>query len=81
MPYSLIPVQRNAANRNIRVLLRELYTAKSTEEHPYQSMEKEQKLTPVKIVPVDVLIWPMGMKFNKVEILQLIVSAYKTMKI
>jgi predicted acyl esterase len=31
-------------------------------------------------VPVDILVWPMGMKFRKGEILRLTVSGYKTQK-
>lgn len=69
-----------AAKGYIRVSMRELDDIRSTEENPYQKMEREQKLKPGEIVPVDILIWPMGMQFAKDDILRLTVSAYKTKK-
>lgn len=69
-----------AAKGYIRVSLRELDKNRSTEENPVQSMAQEQKLKKGEIVPVDILIWPMGLLFKKGDQLRLTVSAYKTKK-
>ena len=69
-----------SAKGYIRVSLRELDQEKSTEENPRQSMKQEQKLKSGEIVPVDILIWPMGLKFKKGDILRITVSPYKTQK-
>lgn len=45
-----------------------------------QSMERTQKLKKGEIVPVDILIWPMGLLFKKHDVLRVTVSAYKTKK-
>lgn len=67
LPYkfTLGPGMDMSAKGYIRVSLRGLDTEKSTEENPRQSMEKEQKLKAGEIVPVDILIWPMGLKFKR----------------
>lgn len=78
--YTLGPGMDTSAKGYIRVSLRELDTEKSTEENPRQSMVREQKLKIGEIVPVDILIWPMGLKFKKGEILRVTVSPYKTRK-
>ena len=44
-------------------------------------MLQEQKLHAGEIVPVDILIWPMGLKFKKGDILRVTISPYKTKKI
>lgn len=76
--YTIGPGMDMSAKGYIRVSLRELDQKRSTEENPRQSMEKEQKLNPGEIVPVDILIWPMGLLFKKGDELRLTVSAYKT---
>ncbi|MGN0553709.1 MAG: CocE/NonD family hydrolase, partial [Oscillospiraceae bacterium] len=78
--YSLGPGMDMSAKGFIRVSLRELDNERSTEENPVQSMKCEQKLRKGEIVPVDILIWPMGLLFKKGEMLRLTVSAYKTKK-
>lgn len=78
--YTLGPGMDTSAKGYIRVSLRELDTEKSTEENPSQSMVREQKLKTGEIVPVDILIWPMGLKFKKGDILRVTVSPYKTRK-
>ncbi|MGN1032994.1 MAG: CocE/NonD family hydrolase, partial [Intestinibacter sp.] len=79
--FGLNPMNRIAAKGYIRASLRELDTVRSTEENPYQTFEYEQKLKQNEIVQLDILIWPMGMKFQKHEYLQITISAYKTKKV
>jgi predicted acyl esterase len=69
-----------AAIGYMRVSLRQLDESRSTEENPRQSMNSIQKLKKNEIVPIDILIWPMGLLFQKNDILQLSISAYKTRK-
>lgn len=65
-----------AAMGMMRVSMRQLDEAKSTEAEPYYPFTTEQKLKPGEIVPVEIEIWPMGLLFDKGEILQLTVGAY-----
>ena len=69
-----------AATGMMRVSMRQLDKAKSTEAEPYYPFTSEQKLKPGEIVPVEIEIWPMGLLFDKGEILQLTVGAYKPEK-
>lgn len=82
LPYkfTLGPGMDMAAKGYMRVSLRALDEERSAEENPRQSMAKEQKLQKGEIVPVDILIWPMGLKFKKGDILRVTVSPYKTKK-
>lgn len=82
LPYkfSIGPGMDITAKGYIRVSLRELDRANSTEENPRQSMKHQQKLAKGEIVPVDILIWPMGLLFKKDDIIRVTVSAYKTQK-
>lgn len=66
-----------AATGLLRVSMRQLDTARSTEAEPYYPFTTEQKLKPGEIVPVEIEIWPMGLMFGKDEILQLTVGAYQ----
>lgn len=61
----------------LRVSMRQLDAAKSTEAEPYYTFTTEQKLKPGEIVPVEIEIWPMGLYFDEGEILQLTVGAYQ----
>ncbi len=81
LPYkiSIGPGMDGSAKGYMRVSLREL-DSNSTEENPHQSMKQEQKLKRGEIVPVDILIWPMGLLFKKGDVLRVTVSAYKTQK-
>lgn len=83
LPYkfSLGPGMDVSAKGYIRASLRALDKTRSTEENPRQSMLKEEKLKFGEIVPVDILIWPMGLKFKKGDILKVTISPYKTKKI
>lgn len=69
-----------AATGMMRVSMRQIDKAKSTEAEPYYTFTTEQKLKPGEIVPVEIGIWPMGLLFDKGEILQLTVGAYKPEK-
>ena len=77
LPYrfSIGPGMDIAAKGYMRVSLRELDARRSTEENPRQSMEQIQKLKKGEIVPIDILIWPMGLLFKKDDILRVTVSA------
>lgn len=69
-----------AATGMMRVSMRQIDKSKSTEAEPYYPFTTEQKLKPSEIVPVEIEIWPMGLLFDKGEILQLTVGAYKPEK-
>ena len=66
-----------AATGMMRVSMRQLDEAKSTEAELYYPFTTEQKLKPGEIVPVEIEIWPMGLYFNEGEMLQLTVGAYQ----
>lgn len=78
--FLVMPMKAVSAKGFIRVSLRELDEVRSTEEYPYQTMAREQKLKNGEIVPVDIQIWPMGLLFSKGEYLRVTVSAYKSPK-
>lgn len=82
LPYkfTLGPGMDMSAKGYIRASLRALDEEKSSEENPRQSMVQEQKLQKGEIVPLDILIWPMGLKFKKGDILRVTVLPYKTKK-
>ena len=66
-----------AATGLMRVSMRQLDEARSTEAEPYYTFTTEQKLKSGEIVPVEIEIWPMGLYFNEGEMLQLTVGAYQ----
>lgn len=79
------PLPDRAGNRivatgQLRVSLRQLDTLRTTEAEPYYTFTGEQKLKPGEIVPVEIEIWPMGLFFERGEILQLTVGAYQSEK-
>ena len=79
------PLPDRAGNRivatgQLRVSMRQLDTLRTTEAEPYYTFTGEQKLKPGEIVPVAIEIWPMGLFFEKGEILQLTVGAYQPEK-
>lgn len=78
--YKAGPGMDASAKGYIRVSLRALDEARSTEENPKQSMAAEQRLVHGEVVPVDILIWPMGLKFREGDILRVAVSPYRTRK-
>lgn len=69
-----------AATGMMRVSMRQTDPSKSIEAEPYYPFTTEQKLKPGEIVPVEIEIWPMGLLFDKGEILQLTVGAYQPAK-
>ncbi|WP_298107522.1 CocE/NonD family hydrolase [uncultured Bacteroides sp.] len=71
---------RIVATGQLRVSMRQLDTLRTTEAEPYYTFTGEQKLKPGEIVPVEIEIWPMGLFFEKGEILQLTVGAYQSEK-
>jgi predicted acyl esterase len=79
--YSLGPGMNLEAKGYQRVSFRETDPEKSTDWNPVYTMKHQQKLKMGEVVPVDILIWPMGMKFKKGEILRLTISGYKTKKV
>lgn len=78
--YSLGPGMELAAKGYQRVSMRETDPERSTESNPIYTMKHPQKLERGEVVPVDILVWPMGLKFRKGEMLRLTVSGYKTQK-
>lgn len=71
---------RVVATGRLRVSMRQLDEARSTESEPYYTFTTEQKLKPGEIVPAEIEIWPMGLYFNEGEMLQLTVGAYQPEK-
>jgi uncharacterized protein len=65
----------------LRVSQRELDPKRSTESEPYLTHTHEELLKKGQIVPIDIGIWPMGMKYHAGEQLKLTVSAYKPMPV
>jgi predicted acyl esterase len=63
----------------LRVSQRALDKNHSTESEPYLLNTREDKLTPGQVVPVDIGIWPMGMRYHAGEKLLLTVAAYRPM--
>ena len=66
-----------AATGYMRASMRQLDTLRTTEAEPYYTYTTEQKLKPGEIVPLEIEIWPMGLMFDKDEILQLTVETYR----
>ncbi|MDO5531394.1 CocE/NonD family hydrolase [Sutterella sp.] len=66
-----------SATGQLRVSLRALDEARSTESEPVHKFEKFEKVKPGEIVPVDIEIWPIGLRFEKGEQLALTVGAYR----
>ncbi len=60
----------------LRVSQRALDEEKSKSYDPVLKNESEEKLSAGEIVPVDIAIWPMGMKYHKGESLLLTVAPY-----
>jgi uncharacterized protein len=60
-----------------RVSQRQTDPDKSTEAEPYHTFKTPQKLEAGEIVPVDIQIWPMGMKWRAGEQLQLLIAGHK----
>ena len=65
------------ANGLLRVSQRALDPKRSTPNEPYLLHTKEEKLRPGQIVPVEIGIWPMALRFRAGERLVLTVSAHR----
>jgi predicted acyl esterase len=68
-----------AATGLLRVSHRELDPKLSTPSEPYLTHRSEQFLSPGEIVPVDISIWPMAMRYKAGEELYLTISAHHPM--
>lgn len=72
-PMTHQPIQ---AHGYLRVSQRALDEERSTEADPVLKSDHEDLLQPGEIVPVDIGIWPMGMKYHKGEKLCLTIEPY-----
>lgn len=61
-------------NGRLRVSMRRLDEARSTPELPWHAFDTVQKLAPGEIVPVEIDIWPMSMRWHAGETLELVVN-------
>lgn len=59
-----------------RASRRQLDPERSSDSEPFLSMQHEQRLSPGEVVPLDVAIWPTGIRFHAGETLQLTVMPY-----
>jgi predicted acyl esterase len=60
----------------LRVSHRELDPLRSTESEPYLTHAREQPLGGGQIVPVDIALWPVGMRWHAGDILRLTVAGH-----
>ena len=66
-------------DNRLRVSLRALDEAASSPHFPEQSFRKMEKLKPGEIVPIDIQIWPTGLKFKAGEKLRIVLAGYDYM--
>lgn len=64
-----------SATGKMRVSMRDLDKRRSTQFEPYQSFTKESLLHEGEIVPVDIGLWPIALRFHPGERLALTISA------
>lgn len=64
-----------AATGYLRVSARHLDEARSTPFEPYYKFDREELLSPGEIAPVDIGLWPMGLRLHPGEHLRLTVKA------
>ena len=67
----------NTASGLIRVSLRELDTQRSTTLNPVLAMRRELRLKAGDVVPVDIALSPMAMRYSAGEVLELTVTAFR----
>jgi predicted acyl esterase len=63
-------------NGRLRVSHRQLDPARSTAPEPYLTHRVEELLSPGQVVPVEIPIWPTGMRWHAGEQLRLVVAGY-----
>jgi predicted acyl esterase len=64
------------ATGRLRVSHRQLDPERSTPSEPYLTHRVEELLSPGQVVPVDLSIWPLSMRWHAGEQLRLIVAGY-----
>jgi hypothetical protein len=64
------------SNGRLRVSMRRLDEAKSTDVIPAHSYDRVEKLKPGEIVPVEIDMFPIGLAFHPGEQLRLVISGY-----
>lgn len=62
------------SNGRLRVSLRALDDAKSTDDVPVHAFNRQEKLEPGEVVPIDIDLFPVGLSFHAGEVLRLVVS-------
>lgn len=67
-----------ASNGYIRASYRKLDENQSLDNKPFLAMDEIQKLKHGEIVPLEILLWPIGLHFNKGEYMQLTIRPYKS---
>jgi predicted acyl esterase len=70
------PPDGNAASGLVRVSMRELDAERSTPLNPVLAMRREQRLKAGEVVPVDIALSPMAMRYRAGETLELTLSAF-----
>lgn len=68
-------IRYKGTNGRLRVSMRHLDEEKSTDEVPYYTFDREEKLSACEIVPIEIEMYPMGLTLYPGEQLRLIVSA------
>lgn len=67
-------------NGRLRVSLRRLCPARSTESEPFHTFDEEQKLSPNAIVPVEIEFWPYAIRWHAGETLELWIGGVDLLK-
>ena len=70
------PLYFTGSKGRLRVSRRQIDSARSTPSEPHLKHRVEELLSPGQMVPVDIPIWPLGMRWHKGEQLRLIVAGY-----
>ena len=73
--FAKIPaIEYTGPDGRLRVSLRALDEAASTDEEPVLRYDSPEKLSPGQVVPVEIPLWPTGMAFHKGERLRLLIA-------
>ena len=76
LPITVIGAPHPGSPGRLRVSLRELDEAASTDYRPQQTFRKSEKLSPGEIVPVDIEIWPSSRIWHKGQQLRLELTGF-----